>query len=1221
MKNRLTFWLLSAFCLLLLPPVSGQQQMRCGNEETQLTPALRQLMRNLKTDPAAVRARIKAAAMLELRVGIDVDYVAYQKFAGDSNAVIRYVHNTLKEAAGVLAEEVKVRLTISHIEVWKQPEAYGQHDYPSSLMYYALAWWDRERKSVYPYDILLCFSGRRDPSGFAGYGMLGMDRIGTSAVLCNVGPEYVPRTTALHEIGHVLGSPHTHNCSWPDGPIDRCMAVEGTCYTGEPEGQLGTIMSYCQAVFSFHPYCRALIRKVVENSGLRVLDAPPGRPTPLPSAGGPEGPAPNLRWSPADRAERYRVQLATDNTFAAVAVDTVVPFQRYYPGGLPTGKNWFWRVKALNGIGEGEWAVGEPFTPASGGTLRVPSLRLPETNRIFSGEKITWFSVEGATAYRVQVSTDQNFTPGSSAVFHDETVAAAELTLDRARLALCNGDCPYLWRVQAIRGAEATAWSEIRSFRLPPAVGGFEPNAEQMELKRYGTSLPIGVGAGNWAETVLQLEVSQTPDFTSPALRRERLINQIGTPGYEWRSVMMADSLAPSTTYHYRIRARAEGTAGPWAGGTFTTGAPRPVWRYFNAANSPVPATGYSGIQVAPDGTVWVATDWGLMRSTNDGKDWTRFHSGNTDQVLNQAVGAIALDRDSRLWALNPTALVRFDGRTWTRFPYPEGARVNGENVLVIDKADQTAYAVFGQKIYRFRDGNWAIFPLPPSVSMTIQSGVVDRNRHVWLASYSTASGIIRFDGTSFDIHTPANSSLPAYRADFCEIAADSTGNEIWISGAFGLARWTGGHNWELTMAQELNPQDEVIVGLTFDRKNRLIALGRKGMYVRENNLWTSLGESFLGYANPYTVMTTDPENRVWIGTIGIGMAVYDSRTIRPGTLPAAVCSGDSIKVPFRPDFVPRPGIRYTAQLTDAAGRVFATVSARFSGDTAIVPLSDRLTPGGQYKIRIVSENPAVVGDESAAFALTARPVVSLPVSGPAALCPGQTVAFQANGTPGQYQWYRNDAPIAGATTLTYTATQAGKYTLKVTQNGCSTVSPPVSVEEREGATAAASPQGPTEVYKPETVRLTANAGPGLKYQWRKDGADLPGATGGTYEAAESGLYAVQVSNAGGCTAVSAAVRVAVLAPLSVGPVGSAFVLTVSPNPAERFCTVSLAAPVRERTELTLTDAGGRLVLKQTLTPGQSRAELPLGGLAPGRYQVQVRNRQGGQTGRLLILR
>jgi hypothetical protein len=60
---------------------------------------------------------------------------------------------------------------------------------------------------------------------------------------------YVPLSSNLrviaHELGHNLGSPHTH-CYSP--PVDYCFACESGCYSGTvscPSGGPGTLMSYC----------------------------------------------------------------------------------------------------------------------------------------------------------------------------------------------------------------------------------------------------------------------------------------------------------------------------------------------------------------------------------------------------------------------------------------------------------------------------------------------------------------------------------------------------------------------------------------------------------------------------------------------------------------------------------------------------------------------------------------------------------------------------------------------------------------------------------------------------------------------------------------------------------------------------------------------------------------------------------------------------------------
>ncbi|HAY33659.1 MAG TPA: M12 family metallo-peptidase [Ignavibacteria bacterium] len=54
-----------------------------------------------------------------------------------------------------------------------------------------------------------------------------------------------------HEMGHNVGSRHTHSCVWPVGggtnrAIDSCYYAEGNCFTQQQiRARVGTIMSYC----------------------------------------------------------------------------------------------------------------------------------------------------------------------------------------------------------------------------------------------------------------------------------------------------------------------------------------------------------------------------------------------------------------------------------------------------------------------------------------------------------------------------------------------------------------------------------------------------------------------------------------------------------------------------------------------------------------------------------------------------------------------------------------------------------------------------------------------------------------------------------------------------------------------------------------------------------------------------------------------------------------
>lgn len=93
--------------------------------------------------------------------------------------------------------------------------------------------------------------------------------------------------------------------------------------------------------------------------------------------------------------------------------------------------------------------------------------------------------------------------------------------------------------------------------------------------------------------------------------------------------------------------------------------------------------------------------------------------------------------------------------------------------------------------------------------------------------------------------------------------------------------------------------------------------------------------------------------------------------------------------------------------------------------------------------------------------------------------------------------------------------------------------------------TATISPNGPPPVCYGQSVRLQANTGTGLNYQWLRDGVEITGATSDFLLADISGQYTVRVSSATCNTATSQAVTVTVL------PMVETPNFTVNPNVAQ----------------------------------------------------------------------
>jgi len=156
-----------------------------------------------------------------------------------------------------------------------------------------------------------------------------------------------------------------------------------------------------------------------------------------------------------------------------------------------------------------------------------------------------------------------------------------------------------------------------------------------------------------------------------------------------------------------------------------------------------------------------------------------------------------------------------------------------------------------------------------------------------------------------------------------------------------------------------------------------------------------------------------------------------------------------------------------------------------------------------------------------------------------ATLFAGQPLALSvaATGNGLSYQWRRDGVPLAQATGTALalpavTLQDAGAYDCVVTNPAGSVTSAAAAVTVKGPPAITAQPVG-VEVTEGGAFTLAVEAtGDALTYQWRKDDADLAGATSASYGVAaaaeaDSGEYTVVVTNpAGSVTSDRAAVRV-----------------------------------------------------------------------------------------------
>jgi hypothetical protein len=180
----------------------------------------------------------------------EADYDMVEKL-GSNKEVIKFVENIFAQTFLIYKKE-GVNIKISRFKIWDKPSGYN-YDGANVLFHFGRQFINEKLPETFAQLVSL-----RSGFGVAFLSSLcDIPRYRTSYSGLNMDTENFPNyswntTVMTHEIGHSLGSPHTHSCSWNGNntAIDGCWFVEQTGPVKCPELGIttqtkGTIMSYC----------------------------------------------------------------------------------------------------------------------------------------------------------------------------------------------------------------------------------------------------------------------------------------------------------------------------------------------------------------------------------------------------------------------------------------------------------------------------------------------------------------------------------------------------------------------------------------------------------------------------------------------------------------------------------------------------------------------------------------------------------------------------------------------------------------------------------------------------------------------------------------------------------------------------------------------------------------------------------------------------------------
>lgn len=334
----------------------------------------------------------------------ECDFAMYQAFSSNTTTVANYLTGAFNVEATLYFNE-GITIAISQIVVWTvtDPEAAltSTSTVNSSFATRTGSAWNGDMAQ---------FLTTRNLGGGIAQGFNGLCNKSQAHSSAEIYTTYSPFPTyswtimvMTHEMGHLLGSRHTHACVWNGNntAIDGCSGgVEGTCsLPGIPSGG-GTIMSYChiQGVGinfnnGFGPQPGALLLANVNNA-VCLTGSSASAPTGLTTTTISNNSA-TVNWAPVSGATQYTVEYKVTTAGSYTSLGNFVGTTANLTGLLPT-TNYTWRVQADC----------SPFTSLTFNTLSNPGCGVPTSlttsNLKNVSAKVSWSSFSNATSYTVR---------------------------------------------------------------------------------------------------------------------------------------------------------------------------------------------------------------------------------------------------------------------------------------------------------------------------------------------------------------------------------------------------------------------------------------------------------------------------------------------------------------------------------------------------------------------------------------------------------------------------------------------------------------------------------------------------------------------------------------------------------------------------------------------------------------------------------------------------
>ena len=257
----------------------------------------------------------------------------------------------------------------------------------------------------------------------------------------------------------------------------------------------------------------------------------------------------DFSWTPVSGAATYRFEISPDDTFSTITYDEITIKPHHTPTVRLANNTYYWRVTPVDR--RGNLGAASEVRSFQFKWELAPALLAPEDNDVNVQflPRFSWTAVEAARDYRLEISTQPDFSTSLTAYATDQTDYTPTQNLAN--------DQDYYWRVRATDYNSINGpWSAVRHFRM-------RWNFEARLLTPLNNMISISYPFFTWAPIPgaqqYQIQIDESTSFSSP-IADEKIYNVTAHTQPRWSSVL------PNTDYFWRVRALdGQGNLTPWS--------------------------------------------------------------------------------------------------------------------------------------------------------------------------------------------------------------------------------------------------------------------------------------------------------------------------------------------------------------------------------------------------------------------------------------------------------------------------------------------------------------------------------------------------------------------------------------------------------------------------------------------------------------------------------